>query len=83
MPIRKVTKKSNKPQEQDPLFPARPKNLRIGGDVRVRTDLSRFVRWPRYVRVQRQKRVLMQRLKVPPAINQFKHALDKSQGVCQ
>jgi len=32
------------------------------------------------VRIQRQKKILMQRLKVPPAINQFSRTLDKSQA---
>lgn len=44
-------------------------------------DLSRFVRWPRYVRLQRQRKVINQRLKVPPAINQFRHALDRADSV--
>jgi len=39
--------------------------------------LSRFVRWPKYIRLQRQRTVLYQRLKVPPPINQFKFALDR------
>jgi large subunit ribosomal protein L7Ae len=43
-------------------------------------DLSRFVRWPKYVRVQRQKKILLQRLKVPPAIHQFSKTLDKNQA---
>ena len=43
-------------------------------------DLSRFVRWPKNVRVQRQKKILLQRLKVPPALNQFKRTLDKNQA---
>merc|ERR1712156_1003937 len=38
---------------------------------------SRFVRWPKYIRLQRQKAVLQTRLKVPPPINQFSQALDK------
>lgn len=42
--------------------------------------MSRFVRWPKYVRIQRQKKILLQRLKVPPAINQFKKTLDKNQA---
>merc|ERR1712130_722786 len=41
-------------------------------------DLTRFVRWPKYVRLQRQKRVLQQRLKVPPSVNQFNRTLDKN-----
>ena len=43
-------------------------------------DLSRFVRWPRNVRLQRQKKILLQRLKVPPAIQQFATTLDKNQA---
>lgn len=38
------------------------------------------MRWPRYVRLQRQKKILLQRLKVPPAINQFSRTLDKNQA---
>jgi hypothetical protein len=56
---------------------AKPKNFGIGGDVRVTTDLSRFVAWPRYVRLQCQRKILYQRLKVPPAINQFTCTLEK------
>ena len=41
-------------------------------------DLTRFVKWPEYVRLQRQKVILAQRLKVPPAIAQFSHTLDKN-----
>lgn len=42
--------------------------------------MSRYVRWPKYVRLQRQKKILVQRLKVPPAIQQFKKTLDKNQA---
>jgi large subunit ribosomal protein L7Ae len=65
----------------NPLFPSRPKSQRIGGDIRPKgRDLSRFVRWPKYVRIQRQKKILLQRLKVPPAIHQFAKTLDKNQA---
>jgi large subunit ribosomal protein L7Ae len=60
------------------LFEKRPRNFGIGGDIQPKRDLTRFVRWPRYVRLQRQKRVLLKRLKVPPAINQFTNTLDKN-----
>ncbi|CAM9805765.1 unnamed protein product, partial [Phaeothamnion confervicola] len=43
-------------------------------------DLSRFVKWPRYIRIQRQRKILCQRLKVPPSINQFATTLDKNQA---
>ena len=49
-----------------------------GQDIRPTTDLTRFVKWPEYVRLQRQKVILSQRLKVPPAIAQFSHTLDKN-----
>lgn len=49
-----------------------------GQDVRPKTDMTRFVKWPEYVRLQRQKVILSQRLKVPPAIAQFSHTLDKN-----
>ena len=38
------------------------------------------MRWPRNVRLQRQKKILLQRLKVPPAIQQFSTTLDKNQA---
>jgi hypothetical protein len=53
----------------------------LGGVPPPKTDLHRFVKWPKYVRLQRQKRVLSMRLKVPPVINQFMtKALDKNQA---
>lgn len=36
------------------------------------------MKWPEYVRLQRQKVILNQRLKVPPAIAQFSNTLDKN-----
>ena len=36
------------------------------------------MKWPEYVRLQRQKVILNKRLKVPPAIAQFSHTLDKN-----
>jgi len=60
------------------LFKKRARNFRLGGDIQPKRDLTRFVKWPKYVRIQRQKRILMQRLKVPPTINQFQHTIDKN-----
>ena len=53
-------------------------DIYTGQDVRPQTDMTRFVKWPEYVRLQRQKVILNQRLKVPPAIAQFSHTLDKN-----
>jgi len=64
--------------KKNPLFQADSKNFGIGQDIRPKTDLTRFVKWPEYVRLQRQKVILHQRLKVPPAIAQFSHTLDKN-----
>merc|ERR1719213_283815 len=72
--------KTSKKAVQNPLFEKRPKNFAIGGDVQPRRDLTRYVKWPRCVRLQRQKRILMTRLKVPPSLNQFSHAVDKNQA---
>jgi len=51
--------------------------LGIGQDIQPQRDLSRFVKWPKYIRLQRQKVVLQTRLKVPPAVNQFYSTLDR------
>ncbi|CBZ23666.1 putative 60S ribosomal protein L7a [Leishmania mexicana MHOM/GT/2001/U1103] len=59
-------------------FAARPKNFGIGQDVPYARDLSRFMRWPTFVTMQRKKRVLQRRLKVPPALNQFTKVLDRA-----
>jgi len=82
MAPKKVVKKSTTPKKADPLFPSRPRNLGIGGGaIRPSTDLSRFVKWPKYVRIQRQRAVLYQRLKVPPSVNQFTKALSKNEAM--
>ena len=58
-------------------------SLRAGGNIQPKRDLTRFVKWPKYIRLQRQKQILYQRLKVPPAINQFTQTLDKQTGECR
>jgi len=58
------------------LFERRVKNYSIGNDILPKDrDLTRFVKWPKYIRIQRQKRILQARLKVPPAVNQFRRVL--------
>jgi large subunit ribosomal protein L7Ae len=64
----------------NPLFEKRPKQFGIGGALPPKKDLHRFVKWPKVVRIQRQRRILKQRLKVPPALNQFTRTLDKNLG---
>merc|ERR1712110_617792 len=65
---------------KESLFKKSPRNFRIGGDIQPKRNLTRFVKWPKYVRIQRQKRILMLRLKSPPAINQFTQTIEKSQA---
>jgi len=72
-----ASKKTEQKKQKNPLFEKRPRNFGIGQDIQPTRDLSRFVKWPRYIRVQRQKRVLQERLKVPPPINQFNHTVDR------
>lgn len=62
------------------LFPKAARDYRVGRAIQHKRDLSRFVKWPRYVRIQRQRTILKKRLKVPPAINQFTKTLDKNQA---
>ena len=64
-------------QVKHPLCQPAPKNFNFGNDVRPRIVKSRFVKFPRYVQLQRQKRILMKRLKCPPALAQFFDPLDK------
>jgi len=65
---------------KSPLFEKTPRSYRIGGDVQPKKDLYRYVRWPKYVRLQRMKKIMLMRLKMPPAINQFHSTIDKNQA---
>merc|ERR1711920_751463 len=48
--------------------------------IQPKRDLTRFTRWPKYVRLQRMKKIMLMRLKVPPAVNQFNMTIDKNQA---
>merc|ERR1712156_161089 len=72
-----VARKVEAKKVVNPFFEKRPKNFGIGQDIQPKRDLSRFVAWPKYIRLQRQKAILYQRLKVPPPIHQFSQALDR------
>ncbi|CAL1213292.1 unnamed protein product [Candida parapsilosis] len=63
---------------KNPLLESTPKNFGIGQSIQPKRNLSRFVKWPEYVRLQRQKKILSLRLKVPPSIAQFNYTLDKN-----
>nr|XP_054516284.1 60S ribosomal protein L7a-like [Pan troglodytes] len=75
-PAPAVVKKQEAKKVVNPPFENRPKNFVIGQDIQPKRDLTRFVKWPRYIRLQRQRAILCKQLKVPSAINQFTQALD-------
>merc|ERR1712178_61457 len=58
----------------------KPRTFSIGGAIMPKRDLTRFVKWPKYVRLQRSKMTLLKRIKIPPAINQFSNTFDKRQA---
>merc|ERR1719197_2020584 len=72
--------KSKQKVVKHPLIEKTPRSYRVGGDIQPQRDLARFVRWPKYIQLQRQKRILLQRLKVPPSIAQFSNTIDKNQA---
>merc|ERR1711990_173947 len=79
-----VAKKKGEPVPQkkaaNPLFEKKSRTFGIGGALPPKRDVTRFVKWPKYIRLQRQRRILYKRLKVPPPINQFTYTLAKNQA---
>lgn len=71
---------AKKARKKNPLIQKRPKNFGIGQGIQPKRDLSRFVKWPVYIRLQRQRAILKKRLKIPPPINQFNTALARADG---
>jgi len=71
-------KAGSKKPAKNPLIEKRPRNYGIGQDIHPKRNLSRMVRWPAYVRLQRQRKILNLRLKVPPSLAQFQHVLDRN-----
>jgi len=69
---------AEKTSSKNPLIESRKLRFGIGGALRKNVDLGRYVKWPKYVRLQRQRKVLYERLKVPPAIAQFGNTLEKA-----
>merc|ERR1712007_131575 len=81
--VKKVAKGGAAPKIEFPrsAVVAKKRTFSIGGDILPKKrDLTRFVRWPKYVRLQRSKMTLLKRIKVPPAINQFALSFDKRQA---
>merc|ERR1711998_434285 len=80
--VKKVAKKGEAKKVEFPKSAviARKRKSGVGGAILPKRDLTRFVRWPKYIRLQRAKMTLLKRIKIPPAINQFSQTLDKSQA---
>ncbi|OAF64161.1 60S ribosomal protein L7a [Intoshia linei] len=64
-------------KKTNPLFKSHKRDYRIGRAIQFKRNLRRFVKWPKYIKMQRQKQILFKRLKVPPPIHQFSQTLDK------
>merc|ERR1712188_342012 len=80
--VKKVSKASA-PKVEFPknAIEKKPRTFSVGGDILPpKRDLTRFVRWPKYIRLQRAKMTLLKRIKIPPAINQFSNTFDKRQA---
>ena len=77
-PPAQLRKTEAKKDDKNALFEKRPRSFGIGQDIQPKRDLTRFVKWPKYIRLQRQKAVLQKRLKIPPPINQFRLTLEKN-----
>merc|ERR1712164_52885 len=80
--VKKVSKASA-PKVEFPknAIEKKPRKFSVGGDVLPpKRDLTRFVKWPKYIRLQRAKMTLLKRIKIPPAINQFSNTFDKRQA---
>jgi len=58
--------------------PKRSVRLGSGGVIPKTAELGRMVHWPKYVQLQRQKKILMQRLKVPPTLEIFNRGVNKA-----
>lgn len=77
-PAPSAAKVSKTEDAKNPLFEKKAKSYGIGQSIQPKRNLSRFVKWPEYVRLQRQKKILSMRLKVPPSLAQFSNTLDKN-----
>ncbi|XP_023084436.1 60S ribosomal protein L7a-like [Piliocolobus tephrosceles] len=75
-PATAVAKKQEARKVVKPVLEKRAKNLGIGQHTQPKKDLTCFVKWPCFIRVQWQRAVLYTWLKVLTVMNQFTQALD-------
>ncbi|KAK2112989.1 60S ribosomal protein L7A [Saguinus oedipus] len=62
-PAPAVVKKQEAKKVVNPLFEKRSKNFGTAQVIQPKRDLTRFVKWPRYIRLQRQRAILYKKLK--------------------
>lgn len=72
-------KSENTNKNFENLFQSKPRNHKIGNAIQSKRDLSRYVKWPKYILLQRQRKILFNRLKVPAVINQFSFTMSSDQ----
>ncbi|KAK4469547.1 hypothetical protein MN116_006602 [Schistosoma mekongi] len=79
-PLPDIAKKTSVKKKviKNPLIQRRPKNFGIGQNIQPKRNLYRFVKWPKYIELQRKKAILKKRLKIPPPIHQFSQTLDRN-----
>ncbi|KAK1579839.1 ribosomal protein L7Ae/L30e/S12e/Gadd45 family protein [Colletotrichum navitas] len=65
-------KAGSKKGPKNPLIERKPRNFGIGQDIQPRRNLARMVKWPEYVRLQRQKKILNMRLKAFKLLNKYR-----------
>jgi large subunit ribosomal protein L7Ae len=80
-PLPKIVKKEVTKKVTNPLIESKPRKFGIGQAIQPKRDLTHFMKWPKYVTLQRQSSTLKRRLKIPPPINQFRRSLDKDNAV--
>jgi len=79
--VKRVSKAATKVEFPKNAVEKKPRTFSVGGDILPpKRDLTRFVKWPKYIRLQRAKMTLLKRIKIPPAINQFQETFDKRQA---
>ncbi|KAK2115765.1 60S ribosomal protein L7A [Saguinus oedipus] len=71
-PSSAVMKKQETKKVANPVFEKRPKNSGIGQDIQLKRDLTHFVKWPRCIRLQRQRSILHKWLKLLKLAQKYK-----------
>ena len=75
-PVPSAVRKGGGGDTEESLYVAKKRNYGIGQAIQPRRDLGRMLKWPRHIRIQRQRKILKMRLKIPPSVAQFGQTLD-------